>query len=52
MDDLLLIDANEYLCAGPLVREVHQIYNDWLSQVVRVYTEENIARVYFTAHRC
>ncbi len=27
------------------MQEVHQVYNDWLSQVVRVYAEENIAEL-------
>jgi hypothetical protein len=27
------------------VQEVHQVYNEWLSQVVRVYAEENIAEL-------
>ncbi len=40
MDSLLLIESNWHLCVGPLVQEVHQVYNDWLSQVVRVYAEE------------
>nr|CAD7429112.1 unnamed protein product [Timema monikensis] len=26
---------------GPLVEEVHQVYNEWVSQVIRVYKEEN-----------
>ncbi len=30
------------LCIGPLVQEVHQVYADWLSQVVRVYADEDI----------
>jgi lysosomal alpha-mannosidase len=30
------------LCVGPLVQEVHQVYGDWLSQVVRVYADEDI----------
>jgi hypothetical protein len=45
MNSLQLIDANWRLCVGPLVQEVHQVYNDWLSQVVRVYAEENIAEL-------
>nr|CAD7587762.1 unnamed protein product [Timema genevievae] len=26
---------------GPLVEEVHQVYSEWASQVIRVYKEEN-----------
>nr|CAD7453459.1 unnamed protein product [Timema tahoe] len=26
---------------GPLVEEVHQVYNEWVSQVIRVYKEDN-----------
>ncbi|XP_058057448.1 lysosomal alpha-mannosidase-like [Anopheles bellator] len=26
---------------GPTVQEVHQVFNDWISQVVRVYADEN-----------
>jgi len=28
---------------GELVEEMHQVYGDWLSQVVRIYIEENVA---------
>lgn len=35
--------ANIQVVRGPLVEEVHQIFNDWISQVVRVYKEENLA---------
>jgi hypothetical protein len=44
MNSLLILDANWHLQVGPLVQEVHQVYNDWLSQVERVYAEENITR--------
>lgn len=27
---------------GPIVSEVHQVFNDWISQVVRVYRDENL----------
>nr|CAD7445525.1 unnamed protein product [Timema bartmani] len=27
--------------ARPLVEEVHQVYNEWVSQVIRVYKEDN-----------
>jgi hypothetical protein len=30
---------------GPLVQEVQQVFGDWLSQVMRVYVEENIAEI-------
>jgi hypothetical protein len=30
---------------GPLVQEVQQVFGDWLSQVMRVYVEENIAEL-------
>ncbi|KAJ8872261.1 hypothetical protein PR048_025863 [Dryococelus australis] len=29
------------VCAGELVDEVHQVFDDWASQVVRVYKEED-----------
>ncbi|XP_037040043.1 lysosomal alpha-mannosidase isoform X1 [Bradysia coprophila] len=28
---------------GPVVEEVHQVFNEWLSQVVRIYKDDNFA---------
>jgi hypothetical protein len=30
---------------GPLVQEVHQVYADWLSQVIRVYADETVGEM-------
>jgi hypothetical protein len=43
MNVVRLVDFSGHLCAGPLMQEVHQVYNDWLSQVVQVYAKENTA---------
>jgi hypothetical protein len=40
---VMLVDFSGHMYAGSLVQEVHQFYYDWLSQVVRVYVEENFA---------
>nr|CAI5853429.1 unnamed protein product [Callosobruchus analis] len=32
--------ANITVFKGPLVNEVHQVFNDWVSQIVRIYKEE------------
>lgn len=26
---------------GPLVAEVHQIFNEWVSQIIRIYADED-----------
>lgn len=33
--------SNLRVTSGPLVEEVHQVYNDWVSQVIRAYQGEN-----------
>lgn len=39
-EKLITKEAKIEVCRGDLVDEVHQVFNDWISQVVRVYKTE------------
>lgn len=38
---LIAEKASIHIFRGPAVDEIHQIFNDWISQVIRVYKNEN-----------
>jgi lysosomal alpha-mannosidase len=33
--------ANENIFSGDIVDEIHQTFSSWISQVVRIYKQEN-----------